>query len=159
MNVQERLRRIEDELHAQKAYFAPSLGELKYPETTPTASYTGSINTSSQDLVIARVKFIFTRSDGASTTPFVDFAFDAHVAPNHQQVIQSQGGTISGNDLTSYEDVYIGGFVSSTTDNSVTFTVEVKNAVAPWGSSPKTLTINVAAYSTVKGTLSVEREL
>ena len=58
---------------------------------------------------------------------------------------------------THYIRKHTGGSHSGT--GSVTFTIDVKNGVAPWGDSPKTLNLLVAAYSTVRGTLTLERTL
>lgn len=157
MTIQNQIRKLEEEIKAQKASFAPSLGQLQYPDSTPTASYTGSVDTASQDLVIARLEATFERTDGKTSTPLVDFGFEAHVTPDRPTALRDLGITITGNDLTSYEEIYIGGYVTATTPTTVTFTINVLNAVQPVGPSPKTLTVSVAAYSTVKGTLTMER--
>lgn len=159
MTVQARLKRIENELKALKAYSQPSLGQLRFPEDAPSVSYRGNLDTSisNQNLVIARLVATFTRTDNATITPLVEFAFSAGVSPTHAEVIQAEGGSISGNDLTAYEDVYINGYISATTDKAVEFTIDVKNAVAPWGSSPKTLSARVVAYSTVEGIITIKR--
>lgn len=159
MTVEQELKRIETELHAQKAYFRPSLGSLAFPESAPRKSYSGSIDTQSQDLIIAQFIARFTRSGSQTKAPLVDFGFTASVSPNYAQFVQSQGGSISGSDLTAYEDTFINGYVSGVGENYVEFTIEVKNAVAPWGSSPKTINVEVAAYSMVEGTLTLQRTI
>lgn len=157
--VQNLIRSIENEVKALKASMPLNLGQLNFPAQTPSVSYSGSINTSSSDLVICRLQLTFTRSDGKSEPPFVNFAFNASVSPTMQEVMAGMGVSLSGNDLREYEDFFINGYVSATGTGSVTFNVDVKNAVAPWGSSPKTLTVNAQAISTLEGTLTLERTI
>lgn len=153
------LRILEDELRALKASTPLNLGQLSDPGNAPTASYTGNIDTASQNLVICRLELTFTRTDGATDPPLVDFAFNMSVSPTYAEFLASVGVSFSANDGTDYEDFYINGYVLSTGAGSVTYAIDVKNAVAPWGSSPKTLTVNASAYSTVPGTLTLRRTI
>lgn len=153
------LRQIEDELRALKASTPLNLGQLALPSEAPSVSYTGQIDTQSQDLVVCRLEATFARTDGETDPPLVDFGFNMGVSPTYAEYLASQGISFSANDGTDYEDFYINGYVGATGTGSVTFFVDVKNAVAPWGSSPKTLTANISAYSTLAGTLSIRRTI
>lgn len=159
MNTEQRVTRLEQEIHALKGYSAPVLGQLRYPSSAPSASYSGTIDTSQQQLIIARFEATFTRDDGGTESPLTDFAFDAHISPTYQQYMASQGITVTGNDLTAYEDFFINGYITKVGSGSITFTIEVKNAVAPWGQAQKTINLNVQAISTIKGTLALVRKL
>lgn len=151
------ITRIRDEINALKVATPLNVGQLRFPSSAPSVNYSGSINTSSSDLVIARLAATFTRTDGSSDPPYVDFAFSAYVSPNQQQAMASMGITFTGPDVNAYEDFYINGYVNNVGTGSVTFYVEVKNAVNPYGSSPKTLNAQIQAISTVEGNLTLTR--
>ena len=151
------IRKIRDEISALKVSAPLNVGQLRFPEEAPAATYRGSINTASQDLIIARVVLTFKRSDGNPEPPYVDFAFSAEISPTQKEALAQQGVTLSGNDLTSYEDSFINGYVDAVGTGSVSFNIDVKNAVAPWGSSPKTLRVSAEALSTVPGSLTIRR--
>lgn len=153
------LKQIQDELRALKASTPLNLGQLAIPSSAPSVSYTGEINTQSQDLVICRLEITFSRTDGETDPPLVDFAFDMNVRPTYAEYLASIGVSFTANDGTDYEDFYINDYVLYTGQGSVTFAIDVKNAVAPWGQSPKTLTVNASAYSTVPGTLTLRRTI
>lgn len=151
------INRIDNELKALKGSTPLNAGALAFPEQTPTQSYTASINTSSQDYVVARLAATFTRTDGQLTTPLVDFAYDLTVSPTYVQYMATQGVTITGNDPNAMVDFFIRGYEAATTENSVTFYIDALNAIAPYAGSSATLTVTVAALSTVEGNLTIER--
>lgn len=159
MNTEIRLSQLEREIQALKSYSAPVLGQLRYPDTAPTASYHGQIDTSLQQLIIARLEATFTRGDGNTESPLVDFAFNMHVSPTFADYMASIGITVTGNDTTAYEDFYINGYITSVGPGSITFAIEVKNAIAPWGTATKNLDVDVQAISTVAGTLTLTRTI
>lgn len=157
MSTEQRLTTLEQEVRALKSYFAPVLGQLRYPNSAPTQSYHGTIDTSSQNLIIAKFEATFTRDDGLTESPLVDFSYSAHVSPTYADYLASIGVTMTGNDLTAYEDFYINGYTSSVGPGTITFVVEVQNAVAPWGNANKNFDLDVQAVSTVKGSLTLTR--
>lgn len=159
MSVQNLICQIKNELQALKISSPLSVGALAFPSSTPTQTYSGTIDTSLQQLIIASFEATFTRTDSGSFPPYVDFGFSASVSPTQQQSLAEQGITLSGDDITAYEDVFINGYVSSTTNNSVTFTIDVKNAVQPYGAANKTLDLTVQAYSTISGNLTLTRTI
>ena len=153
------LKQIQNELQALKASMPLNFGQLTHPSSAPSVSYSGEINTASSDLIICRLELTFARTDGETDPPLVDFAFSMGVSPTYAQYLASLGVSFSANDGTDYEDFYINGYVANAGNGSVVFDIDIKNAVAPWGSSPKTLTINASAYSTVPGTLTLRRTI
>lgn len=157
--VQALIRTIKDELQALKVATPLNLGQLKFPDQTPTASYSGSINTSGQDAVVARIVATFTRSDGETTTPLVDFAFNYSISPAYQEYMATQGITITGNDPNVQSEFFIRGYENATTDDSVSFNIDVLNAAAGFVGQTATLGLNVQAISTVKGTLTLRRTI
>lgn len=151
------IRKIKNELQALKASTPLNIGQLKFPEQTPNANYSGSIDTSSQDYVVARVVATFTRSDDRTTTPLVDFPFNYSISPTYQEYMASQGITITGNDPNVQSEFFIRGYENKTTNNSVEFNIDVLNAAAGFVGQTATLTLNVQAISTVEGTLTLRR--
>ena len=158
MSVENIVSTIKNELQALKTASPLSIGALRFPSTTPTQTYSGNLDTSLQQLVIGRFVATFTRSDSGTAAPYVDFGFSASISPTQAESMAQQGTTITGNDLTPYEDVFINGYVSATSTNSVSFTIDVKNAVQPYA-NPVTINLTVQAYSTVSGTLTLTRTI
>ena len=155
--VQTLIKRIDNELKALKTATPLNFGALNFPDQTPQETYTGSINTSSQDYVVARIAATFTRSDSEPTTPLVDFAFDMSVSPTYVQYMASQGITITGNDPNAMVDFFVRGYEAATTDDSVTFYIDVLNAIAPYAGASASITVTVDAISPVEGTLTLAR--
>lgn len=158
MSVESITSAIKNELQALKTASPLSIGALRFPSQTPTQTYSGSIDTQQQQLVVGRFVATFTRTDGATFAPYVDFGFSASISPTQAESMAQQGMTVTGNDLTPYEDIFINGYVSSTSTNSVSFTIDVKNAVQPYA-NPVTINLTVQAYSTVSGTLTLTRTI
>lgn len=156
-NIERLINRIRNELRALKASSPLSLGALKFPDQTPTATYNGSVDTTTQDYVAARVAATFTRTDGETSTPLVDFAFDYTLDPNYVGAMATQGVTISGNDPNAQSEVYVRGYVAETTATSVTYYIDVLNAVVGLALSSVALELDVQAVSTVNGELEIER--
>lgn len=159
MTVESRLVKIENELKALKQTTPVSVGALQFPESAPLQTYTGSIDTSSQNYVIARIEATFTRSDGLQITPMVDFAFDIGVSPTYQQYMQSINVTITGNDPNVMTEFYVVAYEASTGFDSVTYYIDVLNAIAPYAGATAILTTTVQAVSTVAGTLTLTRTI
>ena len=159
MSVEGRLIGMENELKALKQTSPVSLGALEYPNSTPTQTYSGSVDTSSHDYVIARIEATFTRSDGLQITPMVDFAFDIAISPTYQQYMASIGVEITGNDPNVMAEFYTTAYEASVTNDSVTYNIDVLNAIAPYAGATATIAATVQAISTVKGTLTLTRTI
>lgn len=157
ISVENRLKIVENELRALKRATEPNIGMLKFPSSTPTASYSGSFPTTSQDLVAARLAATFTRTDGGSGAPLVDFAFDTSVSPTQSEYLSTQGITYTGNDTNTNLDEYVQGYEYSITDTSVVFYIDFQNAFAYYPGASATLSVTVQALATVPGTLTIER--
>lgn len=156
--TQSTIKRLDNELKALKMTAPISLGALKFPDQTPTASYTGSFDTASQDYVAARLVATFERTDGTAT-PLVDFTYEISVSPTYVEYQASQGITVTGNDPNVMTEFYTRGYVASASGKTVTFNIDVLNAFAPYAAAPATITVSVQAISTVKGTLTIERTI
>lgn len=156
-SIERLITSIQNELRALKASSPLSLGALKFPDQTPTATYSGNVDTTTQNYVAARIAATFTRTDGETSTPLVDFAFDYTLNPNYVAAQATQGVTISGNDPNAQSEVYVRGYVASTTATSVTYYIDVLNAVVGLALSNVALSLNVQAISTVNGALELER--
>lgn len=159
MPVENKLVEMENELKALKQTAPVSLGALEFPQSTPTQTYTGSIDTSSQNYVVARIEAKFTRSDGLQIAPMVDFAFDIAVSPTYQEYMASMGIEITGNDPNVMTEFYTTAYEASTSSDSVTYNIDVLNAIAPYAGATATITATVQAISTVNGTLTLTRTI
>ena len=159
MSVESRITSLENELKALKQTAPVSMGALRFPASAPTATYTGSIDTSSQNYVVARIEATFTRSDGLQVAPLVDFAFDISVSPTYQEYMASINVVISGDDPNVQEEFYVTSYEASTGNDSVTYNIDVLNAIAPYAGSAATITTTVQAISTVEGTLTLTRTI
>lgn len=148
---------IRNELRALKASSPLSIGALKFPEQTPTDTYNGTVDTTTQNYVAARIAATFTRTDGETSTPLVDFAFDYALNPNYVGAMVTQNVTITGSDPNAPSEIYIRGYVASTTATSVTYYIDILNAVVGLALSNVALSLNVQAISTVNGALGLER--
>ena len=153
------IMRLESELKALKQTTPISLGALKFPDSTPTSSYSGSVNTASQDYVIARIEAKFTRSDGEQIAPMVDFAFDVSVSPTYTQYMATQGITITGNDPNAMTEFYVRGYEQASGPDYVIFNIDVLNAIAPYAGATATIAVDVQALSPIVGTLTLTRTI
>ena len=168
-NTQIKLVELRNELRAQKQASNLSYGQLSFPESAPTASWSGSIDITSpiSTAAVAKFKVTFTRSDGRTTPPLVDLAFDYSTSPTGISTERTNGATIS---LTSEASALEANgpecCVTSTSESSVVFTIEfppstflgLYSTFSGFCSiSSVALTLTVQAISPVVGTLSVER--
>lgn len=155
--VQGRINQIEAELKALKISTPINFGALRFPDQIPTATYNGTFSGTEAGYVVARVAATFTRTDGESAPPMVDFAFDFTIHPNYVESGAQQGVTITGSDPTAIDDYGIIGYEYSTGTNSVTFYIDVLAQILVYAVSTVTLGLTIQANSTVEGTLTTER--
>lgn len=141
LNVQKRIIELRNELRAYKIATPLNYGALDSPTTVPSASWSGTFSgyyaniSTGAGYIWQRWLAVFTRSDGNSVTPYVDFAFD-----------YSSNGVVGERALTSY--------VYETGANSVTFAVEL-NDYAYNLTGSMTFSLTVQAISTINGTISL----
>lgn len=156
-SIQKIVTRIKNELRALKVASPLNVGTLNFPEQAPSVSYSGTIDTTGQSFIVARLAVTFTRTDGQAIPPFVDFAFDYGVSPTYQEYMASQGVQITGNDPNVSSEFYILGYLEDAENSSATYYIDVTNAIAGFASSSISLNVNVQALSTVEGTLTLQR--
>lgn len=159
-NVQDRLSYIRNEIKAQKVYTGAVYSQFLVPDNTPSASYSGSASWSgTDDTPVARVRFRFTRADGQTDPPLVNFTCDAMYDPSYQQFAENNGFTFSQIDLSyiSMQDIeaYIGEIGEGFVDFYVDFTSPIKTALFSLNSID--LSITCQAIANTRGNLTVER--
>lgn len=159
MNTEARLIAMENELRALKQTAPMAIGMLQYPDTNPTASYSGTVDTTGAGTVLARIEATFTRSDGLQITPMVDFAFDFSVSPTYTENRLTIGLQVTGDDPNCNVEGYIAQYEAKTTQDSVTFNVDVLDVIAPYTSGTATIDLQVQAISPVAGTLTLMRTI
>ena len=159
-NAQSRLVSIRNELKAQKSYSGIAYSRLLMPENTPSQTYSGSIGLSgSGNGPLARVRFRFTRTDGLTDPPLVNFAFTASISPTYAEFTRSAGFDFTGNDLDYINSRQISGYIGATGDSTVDFYVDYSRGLSSMFFSINSLGtfINCQAIANVKGTLIEER--
>ena len=157
--VESRLRAIENELKALKQKQPTSYGQLRTPDEAPTVTYQGTVTSSggSSREIVARLAVKFTRTDGKTGTPLVNFAYSYTVSPTWAEYLATNGITLTGDDIEDRTDDGAVGYIYSTTGESVTFYVDISRWAAVYGGRPGSINFIARAITTVPGTLSVER--
>ena len=159
-DVQQRIVGMRNEIKAQKVNSGLTYSQLLLPENTPTASYSGDINLSGSGTgPLARVRFRFTRTDGLTDPPLINFAFTSSLSPTYKQFVESKGFTISGDDLDYFNWWMMSGYIAGIGDDYVDYYVEVKRNVKTNFFSLNTISFSVTcqAIANVKGVLIEER--
>ena len=156
MSVQSEIARLKNELHAQKSFAKLPSGALDLPESTPTASWSGSVNLNSGQNPLARWRATFTRTDGKTATPLVDFAFDYTYSPTRKDYLESRGNTITAKDFNARTDANIFSGISSASGTSVQFDIWLSSGFNT-GYSSATFKITVQALSPAVGTLTLSK--
>lgn len=157
-DVQSRIVKVRNELKAQKVASELAYSAMLWPDNAPTATYNGTIDLNNFTDPAARVAITFTRSDGADSTPYVDLAADTDIFSFYDWV-RSIGGTVSGRDYACEKNNLFVVYADSTTNNSVTFYIDVSQNVYSLSGrlNSTTFSIGISAISPVAGTLSVTR--
>ena len=140
MRLSDRMKKTRDEISALKVVQPINGGSLT--QRAVEAQWTGQIRSSapiSKYSLLAAFKATYTRTDGINKPPFVQFAFSLN--PD------------------STWDSASGGMVFSFGENSVSYRICLFNTWWPWDQSTDVGTLNLIckAYSTVPGTLRIER--
>ena len=132
--------KLKDELQALKVYQDLSAGQLA--GEAASAVWEGTIDSTNPIglySILAAFEATFIRTDGVNKPPLVDFAF--LISP---QIPDKRE--------------YLVGNVIATGSNSVTYRICIENLMWwPYETSTGTIKVNVSAYSTVPGNLSIER--
>ena len=157
MGVQERLVQIRNELRAQKVASGLAYSSLLFPENTPQATWSGTVDLNSDDPVI--VKFRFTRKDESLSVPLVDFPFTATVSPTYLEFARTYGFEITADDFTYTNTWDTAGYIGEVGDNYIVFYVEISRAILKsdyFSLSSVGVSLTVQAVSCVYGNLIVE---
>lgn len=158
-DVQQRLVRIRNELRAQKVAMELAYSSILWPQNAATASITESLNLELTDGVVARFRIRFQRTDGINTTPCVDFAQSVSFSPTYTEFTQSQGATVSGNDVGYVDDQNYTGYVSGAGADYVDYYIDfLRDLISNYYAlSTVTVTINAEAIAMVSGQLIITR--
>lgn len=165
--VENRIVKLRNELNAQKQASPLSWGQLALPENTPSVTINESLDITAplDGANIAKFIATFTRTDGQSGAPLVDFAYDYKTSPTGIEIYRQHGATIT---ATSEESLYQGdgSNIVDISDNSVSFEILIwqtdylgttSNFYYDYGVKAVDLELTVNAISPVPGTLTVER--
>lgn len=170
--TQMRIVKLRNEIRAQKQASELAWGQLAFPEDTPVATFNGPIDLSAPiragtEILTCRFVARFTRTDGQTGAPLVQFAFDFNVSPTTIEIERQRGATVT---TTSDEQLYwrgISAHVLNSGDDWVEYEISFDDATGYWlmtsraydilGVQNVNLELNVYAISPVVGTLTLER--
>ena len=158
ISVQNRLVRLENELKAQKTASTLAYSSMLFPENTPVASISGTISTTTLRTPMARLEATFTRSDGRTETPFVDFAYYLEM-DSFADWVENIGGTVSGPDKDASNSANTIGYLAEATNGTVKFFIDFSVGIVKEGQSSVSFSIDVQAISPVEGTLTIARTI
>lgn len=158
MDVQNKVTQLRNEVKAQKVFSGLTYSQLLLPENTPTQSYSGTASLSGSG-PIAKIRFRFTRTDGISEPPMINFAYSASVSPTYRAFAESYGFSFSANDLTYLDRNNISGYIGGVGDGYIDFFVEFNGYFRDMFFSRDNLGISVTcqAIANVRGNLIEER--
>lgn len=168
-NTQIRLVKLRNEAKAQKQASKMRWGQLSTPETAPTTNWSGAINVAAplSRSTICKFDITFTRTDGRTEAPLVDFAYDFTTNPSWATMDRDKGATITIGSEKSLIETYSepevttesgAGYVKATISFPESLWTGLSTeAPIVFGVSSVNLTINAAAYSPVPGTLTITR--
>lgn len=159
MDVQNKVTQLRNEVKAQKVFSGLTYSQLLLPENTPTQSYSGNIDLSRSGEPIARVRFRFTRSDGLTDAPMINFAYSSSISPTYQSFAGSYGFVFSANDLSYIDTTQVAGYIGEIGDGYVDFYVDFDSYLKSMFFSRNSISISVScqAIANVFGTLTVDR--
>lgn len=159
VNATKRLSAVENEQKAQKVATGLNYGQLANPGDAPTATYSGHVNNSNNNPVAAWVA-TFTRTDGLTETPFVDFAWDFSLAKGYYQDQKDAGyiTSFSGRDKLAIDQITV---VDAPDDFGPGY-VKWRIFIPPFywfylSGNGTDVSLNIQAISMVPGTLTLAR--
>lgn len=160
-DVEKRIVKLRNEIKAQKVGAGITYSQLLMPSNTPQLSYTGTASwNSSTDYPIARVRFRFTRTDGLTDPPLVNFTHTSTYSPTFKQYAASSGFSFSPNiDMDYQDDDNIEGYIGEVGDGYVDFYVDYSTSIRKdlFTLSSVQISTTCQAVANVYGTLTVER--
>ena len=160
--IEHDLVKAENELRALKTASELAYSTTMYPENTPSRSWNGYIDFGlpRTDGLKCRLRVRFTRSDGATDVPMVDFAWSYSTNPTYQNYLRDNLGTIlTGNDtdISLYDSIY--GYEADSGPGYVDYIIEVGSMIVQYFGliGGLNLTINVQAISPIEGSIAITR--
>lgn len=158
LDVQNRVTQLHNEVKAQKVFSGLTYSQLLLPENSPTVSYSDTVSLSGSG-VVARIRFRFTRTDGLTNPPMINFAYSTSISPTYKSFAESYGFSFSADDLSYLDWRDIAGYIATVNDGYVDFYVDFSPELRSMFFSLNSLSISVTcqAIANVSGTLSVER--
>lgn len=155
-DVEKRIVKLRNEIKAQKVSAGLTYSQLLMPSNTPQLNYTGTATWGGSSPA-ARLRFRFTRTDGSSDPPLVNFTHASSLSPSYKQFAASNGFSFSPNlDLSYIDDGGIEGYIGAVGDGYIDYYVDYTNLnINRIGTAQISTTCQVIAN--VYGTLSVER--
>jgi hypothetical protein len=157
--TQQRIVELRNELQAQKVASGMTNSQFLLPENNPVLSYDDNASLSGDSDIVARVRFRFTRKDGLTDPPLVNFAWNATYSPSFYDYARSYGWVFTGRDFSFFQiddiDSYIGEVGDGYVDFYIDYTYFLRDALAPLSSI--SISIQCQAIANVYGELSVER--
>ena len=158
-DVQQRIVKARNELKAQKVAMELAYASILWPENTPEVNWNGSVDLQLSGDVVARFRVRFTRSDGNSGAPYVDFAQNVTFSPTYLEYSTSLGWTVTGNDVNYVDDQNYTGYVAGAGDNYVDYYIDLSRDLISnyFGLSSINVAIRVQAICMTNGNLSITR--
>lgn len=148
-----------NEIRAQKVATELAYSSILWPENTPEVTWSGAIAINLSGDMLARFRVRFTRTDGNTGAPFVDFAQNVSFSPTYLQYCNSMRWTISGNDVNYVDDQNYTGYVAGAGDNYVDYYIDfLRDMAANYNTlSAVNVTIVAQAICMTEGTLTITR--
>lgn len=160
-DVEKRIVKLRNEIKAQKVSAGLTYSQLLMPENTPQLSYTGTATwTSSTTAPVARVRFRFTRTDGLTDPPLINFTHTSACSPTYKEYAVANGFSFSPDiDMTYLDSEIIEGYIGEIGDGYVDFYVDFGMSIVSRYYTLSSIQISTTcqAISNVYGTLTVER--
>lgn len=160
-NVTRRLLSIQNEQRAQKVATSLNYGQLKLPENTPSASWSGRVRNliNMAEGVNARWVATFTRSDGVVSPPLVSFPYDYSLERYFYDDLIASGQLtgVTSRDKRANDEYNFFDSLLEVGSNYVKWKIEISGQWYYEASDGTIVNLSVQAVSMVPGTLTLER--
>lgn len=159
-DTQQRIAKVRNEVKAQKVSSGLTYSQLLMPENTPQLSYTGTASWSgSPSGAIARIRFRFTRTDGLTDPPLINFTHTSSYSPTYEQFAIDNGFSITPANLAPFTNQDIEGYIAGVGDGYVDYYVDFNAGIASalFSLSSVGISVSCQVIANVYGTLDMER--
>lgn len=156
--TEKHLARLKNELRAQKVSSGLTYSQMLLPENALEETYSDTLSLSGSG-VVARIRFRFTRTDGLTDPPMVNFAYTPTLSPTYRAFAESYGFVFNANDLTYLDRSLVASYIAEVGDGYVDFYIEVTYGTRTSFFSLNSIGFSVTcqAIANVKGILTAER--